>query len=182
MAAKINNQVVIHKGRTFSFVKENVTLENGVTVDLEMVRHPGASAMVSLIKQDTLILLKQYRHAVGRFIWEIPAGTLSPNEAALDCARRELIEETGYSAKTWKKLGEITPVPGYSDERIHIFLAKDLVPAEQNLDRDEILDVHEVPFQEALKMIEHGDIQDSKTICGLHMAMHHIREYTPVHK
>jgi len=174
MNAKINNQIVIHKGRTFRFVTENVTLENGVTVDLEMVRHPGASAMVPFIKPDTLIMLKQYRHAVGRFIWEIPAGTLSPNEAALDCARRELIEETGYSAKTWKKLGEITPVPGYSDERIHIFLAMDLVPAEQHLDRDEVIHVHEVPFQEALEMIQRGDIQDGKTICGLHMAMQHV--------
>jgi len=171
MSVKTNNQIVIHKGRTFSFVKENVTLDNGVTVDLEVVRHPGASAMVPFIKEDTLILIKQYRHAVGRFIWEIPAGTLNPNEPALICAQRELIEETGYAANEWEKLGEITPVPGYSDERVHLFLAKDLEPAEQNLDKDEVLDVHEVKFQEALTMIERGDIQDGKTICGLFMAM-----------
>ena len=174
MAAKIHHQTVIHKGRAFRFVKETVTLENGVTVDLELVRHPGASAMVPFIRKDTLILLKQYRHAVGRFIWEIPAGTLSPNETPMDCARRELVEETGYSANTWKKLGEITPVPGYSDERIHIFLAKDLASAEQNLDKDEVLDVHEIRFKEALKMIARGDIQDGKTICGLHMAANHV--------
>lgn len=171
MAATIHRQTVLHQGRSFRFVKENVTLENGVTVDLEVVRHPGASAMVPFIREDALIMLKQYRHAVGRFIWEIPAGTLSSEEAPLACAQRELVEETGYSAATWKKLGEITPVPGYSDERIHIFLAEDLSPAEQNLDKDEVLDVHEVTFDEALKMIDRGDIQDSKTICGLHMAM-----------
>ncbi len=171
MAVHVHNRVVLHKGRSFSFVKENVTLENGVTVDLELIRHPGASAMVPFIKKDTLIMLKQYRHAVGRSIWEIPAGTLSSNEDPLACAERELVEETGYSASSWKKLGEITPVPGYSDERIHIFLAKDLAPAQQNLDTDEVLDVHQVEFTEALKMIERGDIQDSKTICGLHMAM-----------
>ncbi len=171
MPVKINNTVILHQGRAFSFVKENVTLENGTTVDLEVVRHPGAAAIVPFITTDKLIMLKQYRHAIGHHIWEIPAGTLDPNEDPLECAKRELIEETGYSGRQWKKLGQITPVPGYSDERIHIFVATDLTPAAQNLDADEVLDVHEVPFEKAVEMIEKGQIQDSKTISGLYYAL-----------
>jgi ADP-ribose pyrophosphatase len=95
---------------------------------------------------------------------------LNPKETAINCARRELIEETGYSAQKWKQLSEITPVPGYSDERIYIYLATDLEPAGQSLDSDEILNVHKLKFEEALKMIHEGEIQDSKTISGLFLA------------
>ena len=168
MTAKINNSVILHQGRPFAFVKENVTLENGTTVDSDVVRHPGAAAIVPSIKNDRLIMLRQYRHAIGHHIWEIPAGTLEPGEDPLECAKRELIEETGYSGRQWEKIGEITPVPGYSDERIHIFVATDLTPAEQNLDVDEVLDVHQVSFKKAVEMIEKGQIQDSKTISGLY--------------
>jgi len=169
MPTTINTQRILHKGRTFQFIRENVTLENGATVDLDMVRHPGAAAIVPFLTDGTLLLLRQYRHAVGGTIWEIPAGTLNPGETGISCAKRELIEETGYSAAQWKTLGTITPVPGYSDERITLFLARDLSPAEQHLDRDEVLDVHEVPLTDALEMIARGDIQDAKTICGLYM-------------
>lgn len=167
MSNTVNERVILHKGRAFEFVKENVTLVNGITVDLEVVRHPGAAAMVPFIRDDTLILIKQYRHAIGDYIWEIPAGTLDPDESPLECAKRELIEETGYSAKNWEKLGEITPVPGYSDERIHIFLATNLTSAPQNLDSDEILNVHEIPLKDAVDMVLQGKIQDSKTISGI---------------
>ena len=170
MTAKINNRIILHQGRSFSFVKENVTLDNGATVDLDLVRHPGAAAIVPFISHDRLIMLRQYRHAIGRPIWEIPAGTLDPDENPLECAKRELIEETGYSGRQWEKLGEITPVPGYSDERIHIFVATHLTPAEQNLDVDEVLDVHQVSFEKTIEMIEKGQIQDSKTISGLYYA------------
>jgi ADP-ribose pyrophosphatase len=162
MGAETLERVILHKGRVFSLVREKVALENGVTMDLDIVRHPGAAAMVPLIRQ--------YRHAAGGFIWEIPAGTLDPDETPVECAKRELVEEIGYSADTWHKLGEITPVPGYSDERIHIFCAMDLSPAIQHLDRDEILNVHEVRFEDAVKMVERGEIGDAKTISGLFMA------------
>ena len=171
MSAKTNNSVIIHQGRVFKLVTENITLANGVSIDIDVIRHPGASAIIPLSNKKRVILIKQYRYAVGGYIWEIPAGTLDPDETPITCARRELIEETGYSAHEWQKLGEITPVPGYSDERIHIFLATNLIPAEQNLDKDEMLDVHEVEFDDAMEMIYRGDIQDSKTICGLFMAM-----------
>jgi len=171
MPVSVNNSVTIHQGRVFKMMSENITLANGVSIDIDIIRHPGASAIVPLFSRNTVILIKQYRHAIGGYIWEIPAGTLDPNESAPVCAKRELIEETGYAADEWQKLGEITPVPGYSDERIHIFLAMDLAPSEQNLDKDEILDVHKVKFDDAIEMIYQGEIQDSKTICGLFMAM-----------
>lgn len=170
MQTKVNDTKVLHEGRTFRLVSENVTLANGATADLDIVRHPGAAAIVPLLTGKSLLMLKQYRHAVGRYIWEIPAGTLNAGETAIACARRELVEETGYSAEGWKTLGSITPVPGYSDELIHLFLAQDLAPARQNLDRDEVLDVHEIPFDAALEMIRSGAVQDAKTICALFMA------------
>jgi len=176
MPAKINSSATLHQGRVFKLLRENITLNNGVTIDLDILRHPGASAMVPVSDNNTVILIKQYRHAIGDFIWEIPAGTLNPNETPLECAKRELTEETGFSANAWKKLGEIIPVPGYSDERIHIFLAADLVPARQNLDKDEVLDVHEVGLEKAIEMIRNDKIQDGKTISGLFMATRWLEE------
>jgi ADP-ribose pyrophosphatase len=172
MTAKINKRTKIHEGRVFTLTRENITLENGVTTDLDVLRHPGASAILPMPDAETLVLIRQYRPAIGSYIWEIPAGTLELGEAPLACAKRELSEETGFSGNTWQKLGEITPLPGYSDERIHIFLATDLRAAEQNLDSDEILKVREIPFTQAKEMIHKGDIQDSKTIAGIFLAAH----------
>ena len=170
MPTQLNQQTTLHEGRVFRLVRENLTLENGVVTELDIIRHPGAAAIVPFTQQNTLLLIKQYRHAAGGFIWEIPAGTRDPGESTLTCAKRELIEETGFSAEDWIKLGEITPLPAYSDERIHIFRATNLTPAKQNLDQDEILDVHEVIFEDALSMIQNNEIQDAKTISGLFMA------------
>lgn len=170
MTATVNHQKKIHHGRVFELVTENITLPNGVSCDLDLIRHPGASAMVPMPDEKTVILIQQYRHAVGGFIWEIPAGTLDPGETPEVCAKRELVEEIGFSANILDKLGEITPVPGYSDERIHIYLATGLIPVEQQLDQDELLNVHSMPFDKAISMIFSGEIQDSKTINGLLMA------------
>ena len=170
MASKVNNRKIIYRGKVFTLVRENVTLENGTTTDVEFIEHPGATAIIPFLDDTRIVLLKQYRHSLKRFIWEIPAGTLDPQEEIIDCAKRELIEETGYSASRWHKLGEITPVPGYSDERIHIFLATELQPADQNLDEDEVIQVQEVEFLKALEMIGSGEIQDAKSIAGLFLA------------
>jgi len=170
MPVTINQRTIIHKGRVYELVSENITLENGVTTDTEFIHHPGATAIVPMLNETQIILINQYRHALRKFIWEIPAGTLNPRETAIACARRELIEETGYSARKFKQLAEITPVPGYSDERIYIYLATDLEPTGQSLDSDEILNVHTLRFEEALDMIRQGEIQDSKTISGLFLA------------
>jgi ADP-ribose pyrophosphatase len=176
MAVKINNRTTLHQGRVFKLVTENVTLDNQVTTDMEFIRHPGAAAIIPMLDHTHVILLNQYRHALRKYIWEIPAGTLDPRESVIRCAKRELIEETGFSADQWHHLGEITPVPGYSDERIHIFLAASLQPAERHLDKDEIIHVHEVACEAALDMIRRGDIQDAKSIAGLFLAFDWLKE------
>jgi ADP-ribose pyrophosphatase len=170
MSANVNHRTAVYRARVFLLVKENVTLDNGATTDLEYVEHPGAAAIVPLISPDEVVLIKQYRHALRQYIWEIPAGTLDPEEPVMDCARRELAEETGYAADVWQKLAEITPVPGYSDERVHLFLASGLKAARQALDPDEVLAVHRVTLARAVEMIAQGDIQDAKSICGLLLA------------
>ncbi len=165
-----NQTTLIRKGRVFDFYAENITLPNGVSLDMEIIRHPGAAAIVPVMDDGSVILLKQYRHAVGGFIWEIPAGTLESGEDARQCAERELIEETGYAARHFDRLAEITPLPAYSDERIHLFLATDLTQTAQKLDEDELLVVHRVALRLAIKMVTDGEIQDAKTIVGLQMA------------
>jgi ADP-ribose pyrophosphatase len=168
--AVVNNQSLIKKGRVFEIYTETVTLPNGVTLDMEVIRHPGAAAIVPVLSDGRILLLNQYRHAVGGFIWEIPAGTLDPGEDVDACAARELTEETGYTADRIQKLAVITPLPAYSDERIHLYLATGLSPASQKLDADELLSVHPVALDDALEMVRDGQIQDAKTITGLHLA------------
>lgn len=170
MSATINQSVTLHKGRVFNLIKENYTLDNGVTSDMDFIQHPGAAAMVPIRNNTEVILIKQYRHAIREFIWEIPAGTLDPHESPINCARRELIEETGYSASDWHQLGTITPLPSCSNELIHIFLASDLKPAEQHLDDDEMINVNTLSLGEAIQMILAGEINDGKTISGLFLA------------
>jgi len=170
MTATVNRRTTLHTGRVFTFDRENITLSNGTTIDLEVIRHPGAAAIVPLLDPDTVLLLRQYRHAIGHTILEIPAGTLDTDETPETCAKRELIEETGYCGHQWKRLGEITPVPGYSDERIHLFMASSLKPDRQSLDRDELIEVFPVPYEEALRMVFQGEIQDAKSMAGLLLA------------
>jgi len=174
--AVCNRSTLIRKGRVFDFYAENITLPNGVTMDMEIIRHPGAAAIVPLMDDHTVLLLKQYRHAVDGFIWEIPAGTLDPGEDARRCAERELTEEAGYTARHFEKLAEITPLPAYSDERIHLFLATGLTKTAQNLDEDELLFVHRVDLNQAIQMISEGKIQDAKTIAGLQLAAGRLTE------
>lgn len=178
MTIIINNKNTIRQGRVFDITVENITFDNGFNVDMEIIRHPGASAIVPLMADDRVVMIKQYRHAVGDFIWEIPAGTFDGKEDPLVCARRELTEETGFIADKWKRLGAVTPVPGYSDERIQIYLARDLKPATQNLDQDEFLEVHPIPLTQVIEMITNGEIEDAKTVMGIFLTLQTIRKST----
>lgn len=166
----LEERTLLHHGRVFDLYRDSIRMPHGGRAQLEIIRHPGAAAIVALTATGEVLLLHQYRHAVGGRIWEIPAGTAAAGEAHLACARRELIEETGFAAAAWEALGSITPVPGYSDERIHLFLARELSAARQQLDPDELLSVHRVPWERALAMVREGQIQDGKTIAGLCLA------------
>ena len=160
----------IHRGRIITVRLEEAVLPNGARVTLEIVHHPGAAAIVAVDAERQVALLRQYRHAAGGYIWEVPAGTLAPGEAPDVCARRELREETGLDATQWTPLGSILTTPGFCDERIHLFLARDLSQSAQQLDADEVLSVSRVPFARALEMIADGTIDDAKSIAALHRA------------
>jgi ADP-ribose pyrophosphatase len=158
-----------YQGRVFDFKVEETALPNGKHARIEMIQHPGSSGIVPVQRDHSVILLRQYRPAIRRFIWEIPAGTMHRGEDPLDCAKRELQEECGLMGNRFEKLGEILIAPGYSDERIYLFLATELVSCQANLDEDECLEVHAFRFEEALAMIQKGDIQDAMSIVGLTM-------------
>ncbi|MDX2166216.1 MAG: NUDIX hydrolase [Deltaproteobacteria bacterium] len=160
----------VYDGRIVKLFLEDVTLPTGTQVTLEVIHHPGAAAIVAIDDAGYVALLRQYRHAAGGFIWEVPAGTLAPGEAPEACARRELREETGLDGRRWTALGSILTTPGFCDERIHLFLARDLVESTAQLDDDEVLTVSRVPFGDALAMIARGEIQDAKSIAALHHA------------
>jgi ADP-ribose pyrophosphatase len=170
MSSHCKESTVVHEGRVFALHRDRVTLPNGVDATLDVIRHPGAAAIVPVTDQGRVVLIRQFRYAVGDRIWEIPAGTMEPGESPLACAQRELTEEIGVTAARWHPLGAIMPVPAYSDEIIHLYRAEALLPAKQQLDADEILDVHEFHYGEALEMIRSGKIRDAKTIAGLMMA------------
>jgi ADP-ribose pyrophosphatase len=157
----------IYSGRVVTLNLESVTLPNGNTVELEIIRHPGAAAMVPLKTDGAVVLVRQYRHAAGGYIYEIPAGKLHPGEDPRECAARELEEEVGYRAERFDLLTSIFTAPGFADEVIHIYQASGLTPGRQHLDHDEVLDVIEVPLEKAISMIRDGTIQDGKTIVGL---------------
>ncbi len=161
------NRREIFRGRIVDLEIHTVELPNGHRVDLEIVNHPGASAIVPFIDNENVVLINQYRYAAGGLIWEIPAGKLSKGENPLDCAKRELREEVGYNAQRWIKIHEIFTSPGFCNERIHIFMATDLKPCKQHLDKDEVLSVEVIPLKKAISMILKGEIKDAKSIVGL---------------
>lgn len=167
---KTLNRQEISRGRVFHFGREEVLLPSGVVTDLDIIRHPGAAAVVPY-RAGRFALIRQYRHASGGYLWEIPAGCLELNEEPLACAHREVQEEAGVKAAQMKPLGFAFMVPGYSDEVIHFFLATELEDVALNLDRDEvILETAWFSRAELLEMIQAGEITDGKTMVGIFRA------------
>lgn len=151
----------------FSLVMRDAVLPDGLRVTASVIRHPGAAAIIALFDDLSVLLIRQFRIAIGDWIWEIPAGTLRSSETPSECARRELREETGYLASQVSKVGEFLPVPDYSDDLVHLFLATDLSPTSQELDSDEVIEVSRIPLAVALEMVRSGDIRDAKTMLAL---------------
>jgi len=172
--AKVHRIQKHYQGHLFSFVSEDVTLPNGSRAEMAMVRHPGSTAVVPLFDDNTVVMELQYRHAVGGYLLEIPAGTMEPGELPLDCAKRELEEETGFAAARMIELGPVHLLPAYSDEITHVYIARGLIPAPQKLDKDEILEVVHYPFEQTLMMIADGRITDALTVLSLQKAWFYV--------
>jgi ADP-ribose pyrophosphatase len=157
----------VFSGRLLKVYRDRVRLPDGSESVREYIRHPGAVAIVALLDDGRVVLERQYRYPLGRDFIEIPAGKLEPGEDHLATARRELLEETGYVAAEWRRLGLIHNAIGYSDEGIEIWLARGLERREQKLEPGEFLEVLALPLAEAREMIRDGRITDVKTIAGL---------------
>lgn len=166
---KTMNQQRIFSGKVIDVYVEDVLLPNGETSKREIVKHPGAVAVLAITEENKIVLVRQYRKALERVLVEIPAGKLEKGEAPLETAKRELEEETGYVCEKMDPLHSFYTSPGFADELVHIFLAKGLTKKseKQMLDDDEFVDVLEVTLEEALKMVEDKQIYDAKTIYAL---------------
>lgn len=166
----------VYDGRVVDLRLERLRLPDGVEIELEIVRHCGAAAVVPVTSDGRVLLIRQYRHATGDWLLEVPAGKLDvKGENPEVCARRELEEETGFRAGTLHSLGWIWTTPGFTDERIWLFLATELERGRQNLQPDELLTVMDVPLEEAAEMARSGEITDGKSICALLRAVEQFR-------
>jgi ADP-ribose pyrophosphatase len=162
----------LYTGRIINVDLDTVRFPDGSQGELEMVRHPGASAVVPVLSDPAgedpqILLIRQYRYAAEGFVYEIPAGRLDPGEAPEACARRELREETGCSAERVEHVYTFYTTPGFTDEKIHAFLATGITRGESTLERDEFVEVVTLPISRALEMIRDGEIVDAKTALSL---------------
>lgn len=162
----------LHTGRVLNLDLDTVTFPDGSTGTLEMVRHPGAAGVLPCLEAPghgdfRVVLIRQFRHAADGPIWEIPAGRLDPGEAPEACAHRELAEETGYTARHLEPLTTILTTPGFTDERIHLFVATGLTAGPHRREADEFVELHQLPWSEVLRLARTGAIQDGKTLCAI---------------
>jgi 8-oxo-dGTP pyrophosphatase MutT (NUDIX family) len=164
-----------HVGRVIQVSSERLRYANGREYDIDYVRHPGAAAVVAVDSSRRVCLVRQYRHGIQDFLWEIPAGKLDAGEAPSVCAVRELQEETGVQASRWTSLGLFIPAPGIFTEIIHLYMAQDLKIGQPKPDADEELELKWMPLEEAMGLILSGDWNDGKTALGLARARWHLQ-------
>ncbi|MCL2633621.1 MAG: NUDIX hydrolase [Oscillospiraceae bacterium] len=153
----------VYKGRIIDCYEDVVQLPDGKQAGRELVKHPGGVCVLAVTNEDDVIMVSQFRYAHGRVLLEIPAGKLEYGEDPLECGKRELLEETGYTAQSFEYLGRMLPVPAYCSEVIHMYLARGLTLGERNLDDDEFIEVMKIPFDKVVDMIYHDEILDGKT-------------------
>ena len=164
---KIEDSKVVYEGVFINVERLTVTLPDGRKGERDVVRHPGAVAVLALNDNGDILMERQYRVPIDQVIYEIPAGKVDPDEDPTASAQRELQEETGYTAGEILRVGEIILAAGYSDEIIEIFIARDLTLGESRMDEDEFLEHEFIPKEKVLQMIKTGEIKDSKTICAM---------------
>jgi 8-oxo-dGTP pyrophosphatase MutT (NUDIX family) len=165
----------IHTGRIIDVSTERLRYGNGREYDLDFVRHPGAAAVVAVDGTGRVCVVRQYRHGVTDFLWEIPAGKLDAGEAPQSCAERELAEETGVTARRWTSLGTYFPAPGIFTEVIHLYLARDLEVGTPAPDADEELELQWLPLTEAADRVLRGEWNDGKTAMALWRAQYQLQ-------
>src|SRR5512139_2615706 len=172
MADSIRN---VFKGRVLTLNLERVRLPNGRVAELEIAHHPGGAAVVALDAEGRVCLLRQFRHAAGGWLDELPAGKLDGGEPPLECAVRELGEEAGMRAARWDKLGEYLSSPGVFTEVIHVYLARDLTPVPPAPEEHEVFEVRWLPMPEAVALASRGELRDGKSLVGLFWAAEAVR-------
>jgi 8-oxo-dGTP pyrophosphatase MutT (NUDIX family) len=165
----------VHRGRVIAISTETLRYANGREYETDFVRHPGAAAVVALDNAGRVCLVRQYRHGIQDFMWEVPAGKLDPGEAPEVCAVRELAEETGVAARRWTPLGLYVPAPALFTEVIHLYLARELEVGVSAPDPDEELEVQWVPFGQAMGHIQQGEWNDGKTAMALLRAQYQLQ-------
>jgi ADP-ribose pyrophosphatase len=157
----------LHEGRHFSFYVDEVELPGGRRTDRDVVKHPGAVAIVPVLSDGRVVLVRQYRYSAGKDLLEIPAGTLEPGETVEECVKRELREETGYEAGEIRRLLSCFMAPGYSSEVIHFYIARDIVEVGGAPEPDEKIDVEVIDLKKVRELIAGNVIEDAKTIIGI---------------
>jgi 8-oxo-dGTP pyrophosphatase MutT (NUDIX family) len=165
-----DNKTTVYRGKIIDIYLERVTLPNGAVAELEIIRHPGGAAVVALDNENRVCLLRQYRHVAGGWLWELPAGKLDAGEPPLDTAQRELEEEAGLRAGHWEPMGKIVSSPGIFTEVVHLFLARSLIHVPAIPETHEVIEVHWIPFTQALAWAQADEITDAKTLVGLFRA------------
>jgi ADP-ribose pyrophosphatase len=158
---------IVHIGRRIQVALDITTLPDGTVIKRDMIFHPGAVVILPVLDAEHVVLLRNHRFVIGKTLWECPAGTVEPNEPLLDCAQRELVEETGYSAQQWTSLGYLYASPGVMNEKLHLFIAENLTPGAMRPEADEQLEPVMVRLADAIAMCLNGEIRDAKTITSL---------------
>lgn len=166
---KIDSKLIYH-GRVLDIKLDTVELPNGKEANREVVVHPGAVTIAAVTPNQEILLIKQFRYPVNEILWELPAGKLEKGEDPLACAKRELSEETGYGAREWCCLSTFFTTPGFCDEIMYLYLAQGLYDESLKADDDEFIELHRIPYNNAVDLINSGDIKDAKTIVGILLA------------
>ncbi|MBX9582022.1 MAG: NUDIX hydrolase [Gemmataceae bacterium] len=158
---------VVYTGRKVKVAVDTFTAPDGQVIRRDCIQHPGAVVILPVLDRAHVVLLRNHRWVVGETLWEVPAGTREPGEPLEDCARRELLEETGYTAARWRSLGHLFASPGVMDEKLYLFVAEDLTPGTARPEADEELEPVTVRLDEGVRMCLSGEIKDAKTITML---------------